>query len=128
MGSLMALLLVTVVLGLPIAWIASEFTNRRGIRIALGIATIITGVMVADGFGDLGGEWRANTWWEPPITKLLDTTVSELERGHADTVLASFKELQSQFHPNYENKCKFDELVGQAVKNMTSSTTKASAP
>jgi hypothetical protein len=33
-------------------------------------------------------------------------------------VLASLKQLQDQYHPNYENRSHYDELVSQAATQM----------
>jgi hypothetical protein len=111
-----------IVLALPFAWLISEFTDKRWLRLLLGIATLTVGLVAADGFGNMGGQFEANSWFATNNTRLIDSAVSELERGHADKVLASLKQLQSQYHPNYENRSHFDTLVDQAINTMKSTT------
>lgn len=110
---------------LPIVWLAAEIRGRLWLRLVLGITTVVAFVVVAHNLGDLGGEWRTNDWFAKTNTKLIDATVSQLDQGNTEAVLASLKNLQKQYHPNYEYRSHFDELVDEAVKNMQSANVTA---
>jgi hypothetical protein len=105
---------------LPILWLASEFSRKIWLRLLLGIASMISALVLADNFGDMGGEFRANSYFAKANTRLIGATVSELEHDKSAAVLASLKQLQQHYQPNYENRSHFDELVEAAVKNMQS--------
>jgi glucan phosphoethanolaminetransferase (alkaline phosphatase superfamily) len=114
-------LLVTIcfVIGCPIAWLASEFQERRWPRILLGIAAIASCFGVAALVGALE-MWNANAWYGNATKELMDTTVAELEAGNQTSVLASLKELQRRFEPSYENRAEYDKIVETAVQRMKS--------
>jgi hypothetical protein len=46
---------------------------------------------------------------------VIDTTVSELERGDTQRLLRELKTLQEQFQPTYENRASYDQLVDDVV-------------
>jgi hypothetical protein len=115
----LAYLVLVIVIVLPIAWFASEFSGHRRLRLALGVGAILASFGVAWIAGSLE-MFNANAWFGFSTKGLIDTTVSELERGNSRQVLASLKELQGQYRPTYENRARYDELVGQAVKRMQS--------
>src|ERR1700722_14963481 len=105
------------VIGCPIAWLASEFQERRWPRILFGIAAIASSFGVAALVGALQ-MWNANVWYGNATKELVDTTIAELEAGNQTAVLASLKELQRQFEPGYENRLEYNNLIGVAVDRM----------
>ena len=111
-------LLIILVVVLPFAWLATEFFNNRPLRIALGIVSIVSCAVCAYNVGNLGGEFNANSYFATANQTLINTTIDELDHSHMPQVLASLRQLQDQYHPNYENRSHYDELVSQAVTQM----------
>jgi hypothetical protein len=105
---------------LPICWLVSEFRSNRALRITLGLACVAFSFVIAWFVGSLQ-LFSANAWFGEATRSLVDTTITELDRGHTDQVLSALKNLRSQYHPNYENRARYDELVNQAVQRMTQS-------
>jgi cytochrome c biogenesis protein CcdA len=56
-------LILFLTITLPIAWLASEFQDRRWVRIAAGIAALSMSFLVATGVGSLE-RLNANAWSE----------------------------------------------------------------
>jgi hypothetical protein len=71
---------------------------------------------------------NANAWYGFATKELIDATVVELDQGNQDRVLASLKHLREQFHPTYENRARYDELVKVAVAEMQAPRTDVSEP
>ena len=63
---------------------------------------------------------NSNAWFTYASKELIDASISELEVGHTDRVLDTLRQLQSEFHPTYENRGRYDKLVEQAVSRMKS--------
>ena len=108
-----------VVIVLPIAWIVSEFRCERGVRLTLGCLAILCSFGVAFIAGSLE-QFNSNAWFGRASNQLVDVTVSELEAGHTDQVLRALRKLQSEYHPTYENRARYDELVERTVADMKS--------
>ncbi len=102
------ILLLTIVL--PIAWLASEFQDRRWIRVAAGCAALATSSLVAVGVGSLE-HLNANAWYGGASKNLIDTTIEEIELGETERLLKELKILQEQFQPTYENRARYDKLI-----------------
>jgi hypothetical protein len=110
---------LSIVLLLPVAWLVAEIYGSRWQRVSLGILAILSSFAVAWLVGSLQ-MFSANAWFGNATKELVNTTVSELERGRTDQVLASLKELQNHYRPTYDTRSRYDELVDQAVKQMKS--------
>ncbi|HZW31816.1 MAG TPA: hypothetical protein VFF52_13975 [Isosphaeraceae bacterium] len=113
--SLVALLAIA----LPIAWFASEFQNRRWLRLALGTAAILLSFGIAFAVGSLE-RFNSNAWFGTASKNLIDATITELEAGHEERVLRSLKALQHKYAPTYENRARYDSLIEEAVTQMQS--------
>lgn len=111
--------IVVFVVAIPIAWLGSEFQERRWIRILLGSVAISLSFGVASVVGSLE-RFNSNAWFGEATQNLIDTTVVELEAGNNDLVLRPLKNLQKKYEPTYENRALYDHLVEQAVKEMKS--------
>ena len=111
------LLILLIVITLPIAWFSSEFSPKRWLRLTLGIGALLSSFGVAYLAGSLE-MFSANAWFGSATKALVDTTVTELERGNTQQVLMSLKQLQEQYHPNYEQRSRYDVLVEEAVQRM----------
>lgn len=113
----MAILPWLVVIGLPIAWLISEFYPYRYLRIALGIAAISSSIVVAMIVGSLA-HFDANSWYGGASKDLIDASIAELEKGNSEALLKELKVLQSDFQPTYENRARYDELVREFVQRL----------
>jgi hypothetical protein len=111
------LVVLVIVIALPVAWFASEFRGSRGMRLTLGCLAILCSFGVAFVVGSLE-RFNSNAWFGHASKQLVDVTVSELEAGHTNQVLRSFRQLQSEYRPTYENRARYDKLVEQAVADM----------
>jgi hypothetical protein len=128
MAAIALTLLIAVLL--PLCWLLSEFKSSRSLRIALGLASIAFSFVIAWFVGSLQ-MFNANAWFGEATRSLVDTTITELDRGHTDQVLSALKNLQLQYRPSYESHSRYDQLVNQAVQQMTQSspsTINASGP
>jgi hypothetical protein len=104
---------------LPIGWLASEFCDKRAVRIALGVLAIAMCYFVAFVVGSLE-RLSSNAYFGDASRKLVETTVAELEAGHADAVLAHLRELKSGYSPTYENRAEYKELVDRYAASFPS--------
>jgi len=68
--------------------------------------------------GLLGQEWNDNAWFSSANARLLDTTISEMEKGKSEKVLAELKHLREQYRPTYDGHGRYDVLVDEAVVRM----------
>jgi hypothetical protein len=110
-------LVLLIVVAAPIAWFASEFQERRWLRLTLGTAAILMSFGVAWLAGSLE-RFNSNAWYGSASKQLIDATVTGLEAGNKDRVLRSLKGLQEKYSPTYENRARYDKLVEDAVAQM----------
>lgn len=110
-------LIIFLTVALPLAWLASEFQDRRWVRIAIGIAALSMSFLVAAGVGSLE-HLNANAWYGSASKNLIDTTVEEIECGDTQRLLEELKILQEQFHPTYENRAHYDELIEEFMSRL----------
>jgi hypothetical protein len=101
--------------GVGLVWFASEFQDRRWLRLLLGCAALVLiggsvglGVMIVERF-------NSNAWYGVASGDLIDATVAGLEAGRKDEVVAELKRLRGQFQPTYENRARYDHLVEEYV-------------
>lgn len=111
-------LILTLVIALPLAWLASEFQSRKEIRIALGIAAIAMAFGVAWIVGYLD-RLNSNSWYGAATKDLIQNTIVELENGNDDRVLTELRTLRSKFHPTYETRADYDKLVAEYVNSVS---------
>lgn len=111
------LFILFLVISLPVAWFASEFSDRRGLRITLGFASVAMSFLVAFGVGKLE-HLNANAWYGSASKALIDTTITELESDNVDDVVRELKSLQKQFEPTYETRARYDVLVEDYVSRL----------
>lgn len=115
-------LALILVVSLPIAWFASEFQQRRRLRITLGICAIAMSYLVAWGVGSLE-RFNSNIWYGTASKDLIENTIAELEQGNTERVIAELRVLRDQLHPTYENRADYDKLVGRYVHAVSASPT-----
>ena len=101
----------------PVAWLAAEFQPRRWPRIALGCCSIGASFLIALAVGSLE-HLNANAWYGGASQRLIDATIHELESGNTERVVEELRTLQSEFHPSYENRARYDGLVDDYVSRL----------
>jgi hypothetical protein len=96
-----AYLILLIVIGLPIAWLASEFGTYRGLRVALGLAAVASAMGVAYIVGHLS-HFNYNAWYGGASKDLVDTMISEVEDGNIDRVMSVLRRLDLDYQPTYD--------------------------
>lgn len=114
---MLLLLILLLTIALPLAWIASEYSNRRWLRVLLGCGAIGMSFLVAFGVGKLE-HMSASVWYGNASQNLLDVTIEELEKGNGEQVLRELKELQREYHPSYEDRGGYDKAVEGYVERL----------
>jgi hypothetical protein len=112
------MIVVILCISLPLAWLASEFQSRRGLRIALGCCALGMCYPVAYTAGKAMGSlerFNSNAWYGSASKGLIDTTLVELEAGNTDKVIRELKTLQSDFLPTKQDRGRYDHLVYEYV-------------
>lgn len=61
---------------------------------------------------------NSNSWFGNASKSLVDAIVGEIEAGRQDRVIQSLKRLQTKYHPTYENRARYDELVEETIRDM----------
>lgn len=110
-------LIAVLAIGLPVAWVVSEFRGRLWIRLILGTISILLSFGIAVLVGSLE-RLQSNTWFGTVSEGLIDATIDELEAGNQDGVLRELKTLRREYSPTYENRAGYDVLVAEAVARM----------
>ncbi|AMV41000.1 hypothetical protein [Planctomyces sp. SH-PL62] len=111
-------LVIVLMVVVPIGWFASEFQERRWLRLALGTFAILLSFGVALLIGATFERLNSNAWFGEATGNLLQATVVELEAGRPENALRSLKQLQQEYRPTYENRARYDVLVEEAVARM----------
>ena len=110
-------LFITLTAALPIAWLVAEFKARPGIRRTLGIVTILWSFGVASLVGFLR-DFNANVYFTGASKDLLSASVEQLKAGKTDVVIREWSRADSEFHPTYENRARYREIVDQTIEGM----------
>jgi len=111
-------LILLFVVGLPIAWIVSEFTANRGPRIALGVCAIAMSFGVAWMVGTLA-RLRSNVYYSEATKDMIQNTIIELEKGKEDVVIGALRELRTEFRPTYETRDDYAVLVNKYIHSIS---------
>jgi hypothetical protein len=115
--SVFAIIIIAFCGGIPMAWFASEYQERRWLRLVLGCLAILMSFGIAAIVGSLE-RFNSNSWFGNASKELVDATVAELEAGNRDGVLRSLKAMQQKYVPTYENRARYDVLVDETVTQM----------
>lgn len=115
-----ALLILLLALGLPIAWIWSEFQPRRWLRLLLGSLSLIVCALLAVAVGSLD-RMNSNAWYGTASAKLLETTIAELEAGRSEQLLPALRTLHENFYPTYQGRAHYDELIERFQRDIEKS-------
>ena len=109
--------IILLTIALPFGWLASEFQDKRWIRITTGCAALAVSFLVAVGVGSLE-HFNANAWYGGASKNLVDATVEEIEHGDTKRLLRELKVLQDQFQPTYKNRARYDKLIEDFVSRL----------
>ena len=109
------------VVGLPLAWLKSEFQPRRWLRILLGTLALTVCSFLALKHGQLE-RLNYNAWYGAASVELIDATITEIERGRTRLLVSKLKKLREEFYPSYENRGQYDALVRDFVKQLKESS------
>jgi hypothetical protein len=112
------LLILLLMAALVVGWFASEFQDRRWLRLLLGGSALMLvggGTFLAT---FLVEHFNANASYDLASGDLIDATVLGVEEGRTDEVLAELKRLRGRFHPTYENRAGYDRLVEEYVARL----------
>ncbi|MCA9112694.1 MAG: hypothetical protein KDA52_22270 [Planctomycetaceae bacterium] len=99
---------------LPVAWLGSEFQDRRGVRIVLGVLSLSLSFVIAISVGSLQ-TLNYNAWYGGASSDLISATLVQLDAGEVEKVRSELKVLQEKYRPTYENRADYDDLVRQYV-------------
>jgi len=111
------ILLLAITAALPIAWLVAEFRARPGVRRTLGIVTLLWSFGVASLVGILR-DFNANVYFTGATKDLLDVSLGALKAGKTDVVIQEWKRSSEEFHPTYENRARYRQIVDQAIEGM----------
>lgn len=59
-----------------------------------------------------------NAWYGAASQRLIDSAVAEIESGNSERLLPELKRLQMEFHPTYENRARYDQLIDEFVTRL----------
>jgi len=111
------ILLLAITAALPIAWLIAEFKARPGVRRSLGIVTLVWSFGVASLVGILR-DFSANIYFTNATKDLLEASVSQLKIGKTEVVIREWSRASEEFHPTYENRAQYRQIVDQAIEGM----------
>lgn len=103
---------------LPIAWLISEFSTNRPLRVVLGLSAIAMSFGIAWIVGSLE-RLQSNSYFAEATKDLIQNTIVELEKGNHSAVLQRLKDLRSDFEPTYETRDDYDVLVNRYVRGVS---------
>ncbi|MCP5519927.1 MAG: hypothetical protein H7A46_00095 [Verrucomicrobiales bacterium] len=112
------LLLLALLVCLPVGWVVAEFRGGRALRIGLGLLAIGLVGMSVWGLSNLLARFQYNAWYGAATDDLIGTSLEQIEDGHLERVLKIWRGLQLQYHPTYETRAHYDELVEEATSRM----------
>lgn len=107
--------LILAVMGLPIAWLASEFRYGRGMRISLGIAAMAVVTITASGLWSTLSKLQYNSDFGAATKGLIEASIEQIEDAQLDRVLKAWRGLNAQYRPTYENRAQYPELAAEAT-------------
>ena len=62
--------------------------------------------------------FNANVYFTQATKDLLSTSVEQLKAGKTDAVIREWSRADGEFHPTYENRADYRQIVDQAIKGM----------
>lgn len=111
------ILLLLITISLPIAWFIVDLAGYVLARRILGILAILGSFGVAALVGTLR-TFEANAYFSTATKQLLTESVAQLKTGHTLPVTRAWMRANEQFHPTYENRAHYQQIVDEAVSDM----------
>jgi len=102
-------------------WQATAGQGMRWKRVSIRVTVILACVAVAyavDGVPALLQQLEDNMFFSDASSRLIKTTIDELQAGNTDHVIRVLRSLDLQYWPTYENRANYDVLVNDAVDRM----------
>lgn len=115
----LGIFLIAITVALPIAWLAAEFQGSRTLRITLGILAIGITTTCVWALTSAVSRFNYNAWYGGATGDLISTSLKQIEDGHLDRVLKVWRGLDQLYHPTYENRAQYRELVEDAIRRMS---------
>jgi len=115
--SMQIVILVIITAALPIAWLVADFRCRPMVRRILGVVAILWSFGVAALVGGLQN-FNANSYFTSASKDLLEASVRQLLAGRTDAVIREWSHANDAFHPTYENRARYKQIVDQAIEGM----------
>lgn len=103
--------------GLPVAWLISEFQPRRGVRITLGLSSLALSFFLAWAVGIFSSVGYEDQY-SSASSHLIDTVVANIEAGNTDELLQELRRLRTNLQPHNRTRTKYGELVEQFTKRL----------
>ena len=66
--------------------------------------------------------WNYNAWYGGATQELIGTTIEQIENGKVDQVVKVLRRVDLDYRATYENRAHYDEVVREAVKQMSAET------
>jgi hypothetical protein len=114
----LVILLITLLVGLPLAWVIAEVKAGPTLRIGFGVIALGVMIVCAVSLTRMVTRFNYNAWFGGATQDLIKTSIAEIEDGRLDRVLAVWRALDSKYKPTYENRAGYFELVTNAVEFM----------
>jgi hypothetical protein len=111
------ILLLAITAALPIAWLVAEFKGSSTVRRAFGVLALLWSFGVAALVGALR-DFNANVYFTGATKKLLEASVRTLKIGNTNAVIREWTRASEEFHPTYENRARYSEIVDQTIEGM----------
>ena len=109
---------LALLIGLPIGWLASEFSKYRALRIVLGILALCTVAFCTWTTNALLTHIQYNQMYGFATRDLIDASLEQIDKGHTDRVQKAWRGIKGKYLPDYESRANYDVLVTEAVEAM----------
>jgi hypothetical protein len=116
--NLLGILILLAGPALGIAWLIFEFKGSRAQRITCGILALIMLTVVTWFATYVINQLNYNAWYGSATKGMIDETIRGIEAGKSEMVLRELKVFQSEYHPTYENRARYQPLAEQATERM----------
>lgn len=107
--------LLVLIIGLPVAWLASEFGPRRWVSIVLGLLSLVVVTGSVSTLWTALSHFQYNSDFGVATSELINASIAQLEDGHSDRVLKGWRGLAANYQPTYENRGHYPELAAEAA-------------
>ena len=111
------ILLLLITVALPVAWLIADLKGAPAARRTLGIVALLWSFGVAALVGALQ-DFNANVYFSEATKNLLDASVTQLKAGKSEVVVREWAHASEEFHPTYENRAHYRQIVDRAIEGM----------